>query len=123
MEQLSYLILWHTPGIRKFCLSNLLCGFFLSRTYLVFFSSAKMGHVTVSSLNYLKQILRWRKIQTADFGRRRNTCQFARSVLSAGFRELPFPGWLQTMTGMRPRKVQSQDFYSVGLLHRSKVCL
>lgn len=81
-----------------------------------------MGHMTVSSLNYLKQILRWRKIQTADFGRRLNTCQFAHSELSAGFSELPFPGWLQTMTGTRPIKVQSQDFYSLGLFHISKVC-
>jgi len=44
--------------------------------------------VNIRALNYLRQILWWRKIQTADFGSHWNTCQFTHSVLSTRFRQL-----------------------------------
>lgn len=38
--------------------------------------------LNIHSVNYLRQILWWQKIQTADFGRLWNTCQFAHFLLS-----------------------------------------
>lgn len=61
-----------------------------SWVYTLISGSQPRGRETVNirALNYLRQILWWRKIQTADFGRHRNTCQFTHSVLSTRFRRL-----------------------------------
>ncbi len=54
--------------------------------------------MNICALNYLRQILWWQKIQTADFGSHWNTCQFTHSVLSTRFRQLScfFLSWPET---------------------------
>lgn len=82
--------------------------------------------MNIRALNYLRQILWWRKIQTADFGSHWNTCQFTHSVLSTRFRQLScffFLGQKHSLAKdqKKRKKVQSQDISSPGELCQSKV--
>lgn len=78
---------------------------FLSRLPDFTPSVSKKVSLNIHSLNYLRQILWWQKIQTADFGSLWNTCQFAHFLLSTRFRQhFFFAFWIETQAGEDPKK-------------------